>query len=225
MGERFLSGRNINSMKDFIGILLVIFCLVGSFFFTAVPAAAAEKNSYITDVALVNSESDVLAFFTVLNEFTPEMEKGIKNGISVTFTFFLELYQNQDGTEKRQVATHAFNHTLNYDSLKQDYSVEIEEKSGRIRKTKSFTEAQSFMTMVHDFKLCQLNQLQSGISYKAKIRARLAQKKLPLNFQHLIPFWKPWDFETDWYEVVFTYDPPQKVNNPANGQYGPAITR
>lgn len=211
-------------MKQCNPVLPFFFCFVINFLFS-VGLAAAEKNAVITDVALINSDRDVLVYFTVTNGFTEELEEGIQNGIPVTFTFFLELYLNENGSEKRKLAAHHFNHTLHYDSLKQDYSIEIEEKNGQIKKTKSAAEAQSIMTMIHDFKLCDLSLLHVDTTYKAKIRARLAQKKLPLNFQHLIPFWKPWDFETDWYEVVFTYSPSLTTTTPANGHSGSAITQ
>ncbi len=188
----------------------ILICLLISFLFF-VHTAAAENNANITDIALVNSEQDVLAFFSVQDGFTVEMEKGIKNGIPVTFTFFIELHQS--GGAKRKITSHNFDHTLNYDSLKQEFHVEIEEKNNRIIKTKKLTEAQSVMTMVHDFKLCELRMLKPGASYNIKIRAQLAQKKLPLNFQHLIPFWKPWDFETKWHQVAFTYTPSSKFEN------------
>ncbi|MBI4792904.1 MAG: DUF4390 domain-containing protein [Deltaproteobacteria bacterium] len=97
---------------------------------------------------------------------------------------------------------------MTYDPLKQQYSVETEERKDPVSFFKSFAEAQWAMTNIHDFKLADLALLETDGEYTLKVKAKLAGKALPLNFQHIIPFWQLWKFETDWYSLSFTYGNP-----------------
>ena len=183
---------------------LVYFCLP-VFLLVGVVSAGAKERGMLDDFVLMTSHESLLLYFSVKNAFTDEMEKGIKNGIPVTFTFVLELYQQQKGSPDREIISHTFEHTLNYDSLKQEYQVEMEEKKGRISSVKKLSTAKLLMTDINDFSLVDLAMLNKGSTYLVKVKAKLAEKKLPLNFQYIVPFWKLWKFETDWYSLTFTY--------------------
>ncbi len=190
----------------------IYFFLLLALFVGGVSGHAAQKGM-IDDVALVNTEKDLLVYFIVKNSFTEEMEKGIKNGIPVTFTFLLELYQVRKGLADREILSDSFHYTLTYDSLKQIYTIGNEEE-GSVITLGDLDEARLSMTQIHDHKLVELAMLQDGLKYKVRVKSRLAKKKLPMNFQYIIPFWQLWKFETDWYEMTFTY-----------GNTGPAKAR
>ncbi|MCB2181193.1 MAG: DUF4390 domain-containing protein [Desulfobulbaceae bacterium] len=186
-------------MRSLILILLVLF--------SSFPLQAKETGQ-VGDVALVNSEKDLLLYFTVHNAFTPEMENGIKNGIPVTFTFLVKLFQVNNGSLDGEMLSSSFDHTLQYDSLKQEYRVDMEENGVTSVAVADLGEAKALMSEIHDFKLADLALLTEGRKYGVKVKAKLAKKKLPLNFQYIIPFWQLWKFETDWNTVTFTYGSP-----------------
>jgi hypothetical protein len=154
---------------------------------------------------VTNSSSDVLLYGKVVNGFTSEMEAALQNGIPVTFTFMVELYTVRRTWPDWQITALTFDHTLSYDSLKEEYRVELQEKGGRTLATRSLAEAQELMTQVNGLRVIPLTQLKPDENYLLKIKAKLARKTLPLNVHALIPFWRLWDFETDWHHVIFRY--------------------
>ena len=195
---------------------LLLFCLAlllaGLLF---VPGQArAKESASIANMVLMNSEHELLLYFTLENVFTAEMDKGIENGIPVTFSYFVELYRLAGGELEKKIASLAFDHTLNYDPLKQEYTVEMEERQVSPVSFKSFAEAKEAMTDIHDLQLAGLSKLENDNKYMVKVKAKLAKKTLPMNFQYIIPFWQLWKFETDWYSLTFTY-----------GNSGPAAKR
>ncbi|MFH1217322.1 MAG: DUF4390 domain-containing protein [Pseudomonadota bacterium] len=188
----------------------IFFVFLLGLLFSAVfcSSAAARVAASVDELAVINSERDLLLYFFVKNSFTDEMKQGVENGIPVTFNFFVELYAVQQDREGKKIAVHSFDHTMVYDSLKEEFVVELEEHGGMSRSFQSLEEARGAMDTVHDFRVVELSQLAKGSAYAVKVRARLAKKTLPLNFQYIIPFWQLWKFETDWNAINFTYGNP-----------------
>lgn len=174
-------------------------------------SAFALEQAGLSDIVLIDSDSDLLIYFQVTNAFTPEMEEGIKNGIPVCFTFYLELQKTADGWPDRDIANISFDRTLTYDNLKEEYQVELGE-SGRRAAVGTLAEARRLMVEVHDYQLAALKDLDFAATYKVRIKARLAKKTLPLNFQYVIPFWSLWEFETDWYGAEFVFGQTNQQN-------------
>lgn len=206
MGTRILRRTDrlimlFRKKKNFIFIFLS--GLLFSVFFV-LPAAAGEAVR-VDEMAVINAERDLLLYFSVKNSFSAEMEEGVKNGIPVSFNFFVELYPVHQGREGGKIAGHSFDHTMVYDSLKEEFTVELEEHGSMSLSFQSLEEARKAMDTIHDFRLAELSRLAKGSDYVVKVRARLAKKTLPLNFQYIIPFWQLWKFETDWNALTFTY--------------------
>ena len=181
------------------GALLVMACLV------ATPRVVYARDAAIGEIVIANSTTDLLLYCSVANSFTTEMEKGVRNGIPVTFTFFVNLDQDRAFLPDRQVASLSFDHTLSYDSLKEEYRLTFSGDAGKVVTTTSFEEAKRLMAEVNGFKVVPLGNLTPDGEYTLAIKARLAKKTLPLNFHYIVPFWHLWDFETDWRSVQFRY--------------------
>jgi hypothetical protein len=183
-------------------------------------SALARDQAQLKDMFVTDSESALLLYFRVTNAFSAEMEEGIKNGIPVSFTFYIELLQAKNGWPDKDIVSRVFDHTLTYDNLKEEYLVSFGETK-KIIAVSSLAEAEKLMVEIHDYKLAELIDLMPAVSYKARLKVRLAKKTLPLNFQYVIPFWNLWEFETDWYELDFMLKPanqPAKPVKPTNQQ-------
>lgn len=193
-------------LKKYPRCFICCIFLVTSGLFSAIssPLLYAQDAGF-EEVIVTNSSTDVLLYLKVINAFTPEMEDGVKNGIPVTFTFFVELYRNRTAWLDEEIVSVSFDHTLTYDNLKEEFCVELFEKKGKSVITKSFGEAKALMTQVNGFSVTSLDALLPDEEYLLKTKALLAEKTLPLYFHYVIPFWKLWDFETDWYDVEFRY--------------------
>lgn len=163
------------------------------------------QESAIDDVVVANSTTDLLLYCSVANSFTAEMIEGVHNGIPVTFTFFVDLEEERAFLPDREVVSLSFDHTLSYDTLKEEYRVSFPADAGKSVSTLSFDEAKRLMAEVNGFKVTALSNLVPDRNYTLSIKARLAKKTLPLNFHYIVPFWHLWDFETDWRPVQFRY--------------------
>lgn len=179
-------------------ISLLLFLLV-------CPPRSFAAQAAIRNVVVTNSRSAVLLYGKVENGFTPEMLAALQNGIPVTFTFMVELYKVRRTWPDHQLAALEFDHTLSYDSLKEEYRIELQEKGGRTTATQSLAKAQDLMSEVNGLQVISLARLEPNEEYLLKIKAKLSRKTLPLNIDELIPFWRLWDFETPWRQVEFRY--------------------
>ncbi|MEW6594915.1 MAG: DUF4390 domain-containing protein [Thermodesulfobacteriota bacterium] len=168
-------------------------------------AAEAARQATIDEVIVTNSSREVLLYLAVRNAFTPEMEKGVQSGIPVTFTFYVELYRHRSGWLDQKVVIRSFEHILTYDTLKDEYRIVYGEHNGKTVIVKTMAQARELMAQVNGFVLSPLSALMADAEYTLKIKARLAEKTLPLSFHYVIPFWSLWDFETDWYSIQFRY--------------------
>lgn len=165
---------------------------------------ALAQNATIEELIVTNSSTDLLLFLTVNNAFTKQMEEGIKNGIPVTFNFYVKLERKRTWMNQELVSLR-FDHTLSYDTLKEEYSIVRSEMAGQPFRTKSLAEAKKAMAQLNGPPISPLKALLPEAGYLLRVKAKLAEKTLPLYFHYVIPFWSLWDFETEWYTVEFRY--------------------
>ena len=163
------------------------------------------KDATIKDMIVNNSSNKLLLYLTVIEAFTDDMEKGIQNGIPATFTYYVNLYKIRKGWLDTEVDSHTFTRTLTYDNLKEEYNIGFSEKDNKPMTVTNLDDAKVAMTELNGIQVTSLDNLTPGSSYILKVKASLAKKTLPLYFHYLIPFWRLWDFETDWHYVEFRY--------------------
>ena len=172
--------------------------------FWASESALAEE-AVIKDIIATNSSNDLLLYFVVEDCFSHDMEVSIQNGLPVTFTFFINLYQTRKAWPDKEIASHKFDRTLTYDNLKEEYHVIfLNNKKGRMV-VESIWEAKKIMREINGFVVTNLENLVPDAEYILDVKARLAKKTLPLNFHYLIPFWSLGNIETDWFSLEFRY--------------------
>ncbi|HFQ88658.1 MAG TPA: DUF4390 domain-containing protein [Desulfobulbus sp.] len=182
------------------GILLLLLALI-----LPLPAAGSQdKTPTITDIIITTSASDLLLFATVKNSFTPEMEKGVKNGIPISFSFKVELDKVRNFWPDATLVEKEIVHRLTYDSLKEEYSVELAEKH-RTEVTRSLARAEQLMSELNGLIVIARKKLVPDASYVLRIKATLVKTTLPLGMHYVLPFTSLWDFETDWRTIEFRY--------------------
>ena len=193
--------RTLFSRRQFRGFSSLLFALA-IFWGGGQPALA--QNATIEELIVTNSSTDLLLFLTVNNAFTKQMEEGIKNGIPVTFNFYVKLERKRTWMNQELVSLN-FDHSLSYDTLKEEYSIVRSELAGQTFRTKSLTEAKKAMAQLNGLPVSPLKGLIPEAGYLLRVKAKLAEKTLPLYFHYVIPFWSLWDFETEWHTVEFRY--------------------
>lgn len=98
--------------------LLLLFCFLLSF---PSPLQAAEAT--LSDIIVTNTQEDLLVFFDIQGCFTREMEEAILNGIPTTFTIVIKLYRTRAVWLDASIASITLEHTIKYDSLKNEFRV------------------------------------------------------------------------------------------------------
>lgn len=165
-------------------------------------AWAADRPT-IAETFVVNSQTDLLLYFRLQGALSPEMEQGITNGIPLTFAFFVELHEHQNN-KTVQVASRSFMHTLHFETLKQEYNLELTEHDLVGVTYPDLEAALEAMVQVHDLSVASLSLLKPDHRYTVKIRAQLAKQRLPEKFKNVMTFLKIWDFDTRWHTIDFT---------------------
>ena len=193
--------RILSRKRQFRGFSAILFAL---FLFFGSGQSVHAQNATIEELIVTNSSTDLLLFLTVNDAFTKQMEEGIKNGIPVTFNFYVKLERKRTWMNQELVSLN-FDHSLSYDTLKEEYSIVRSELAGQTFRTKSLTEAKKAMAQLNGLPVSPLKGLIPEAGMLLRVEAKLAEKTLPLYFHYVIPFWSLWDFETEWHTVEFRY--------------------
>jgi hypothetical protein len=180
--------------------LLLLFWLL----FTSRTALHAAEAT-LSDVIVTNTQEDLLVFFDIKGCFTRNMEEAILNGIPTTFTIFIKLYKTRLLWLDASIASIKIEHTIKYDSLKNEFRVKRSEENHNELVFKEFEEAKKAMAEIRNIEVVPLRDLQKKGKYQLRVKAELEKVRLPLYLHYVLFFVSLWDFETDWYTVDFTY--------------------
>ena len=180
--------------------LLLLFCFLLSF---PSPLQAAEAT--LSDIIVTNTQEDLLVFFDIKGCFTREMEEAILNGIPTTFTIVIKLYRTRTAWLDASIASITLEHTIKYDSLKNEFRVTRSEEGNTELVVKDFEAAKKAMAEIRNIRVVALKELQDRGKYQLRVKAELEKVRLPLYLHYVLFFVSLWDFETDWYTVDFIY--------------------
>ena len=180
--------------------LLLLFCFLLSF---PSPLQAAEAT--LSDIIVTNTQEDLLVFFDIKGCFTREMEEAILNGIPTTFTIVIKLYRTRTAWRDASIASITLEHTIKYDSLKNEFRVTRSEEDNAEIVVKDFEAAKKAMAEIRNIRVVPLKELQERGKYQLRVKAELEKVRLPLYLHYVLFFVSMWDFETDWYTVDFIY--------------------
>ena len=179
-------------------VILLLFCI-------SPPSSLAKSEARLSDIIVTNTRDDLLAYFNVKDCFTEEMNRAIMNGNATKFTFIVKLYEVRNVWFDRKIADIRLRHTIEYDTLKNEFNLSLPEQDNKKVKTKDFDEAKKLMADVVALKVTRLDKLRRGQHYKLRMKAELDKIELPFYLNYVLFFLSLWDFETDWYSVIFRY--------------------
>jgi len=133
------------------------------------------------------------------------MNSAIMNGIQTKFTFVVKLYEVRNAWFDREIADITLTHSIEYNSLKNEFRLSLPEQHKDEVNTKDFDEAKELMADVVALKVARLDELKRGLIYQLRMKAELDKIELPFYLNYVFFFLSLWDFETDWYSVIFRY--------------------
>ena len=165
----------------------------------------AENTAEIKDIRLANTRDDLLVYFKVTSAFPDKITQAVMKGIPTTFSFYITLYETDRFWFNKKIADRLIKSTINYNSLKKEFTVLKPWKGETPVNTGSLEEAQVLMTEIDNLSFIPLDRLVKGKKYELRIKAELDKVTLPLYLHNIFFFVSYWNFETNWYLINFTY--------------------
>lgn len=163
------------------------------------------SDPHFADIILTTSDTHLLLFGELRNSLTKEMVDGLHSGISIKFSFFIELEEIVTNWPDEELVVFSFSHNLGFDTLKNMYVVETEENNNKKSTAGTLDEATKILNEINGLKIIELDRLKPDSTYRLRVKADLYNKTLPMSLHNVIPFISWWDLSTDWYTVEFTY--------------------
>jgi hypothetical protein len=166
---------------------------------------ASANKAEISNIEIDKSGKDLAASFLLVDCFSSDMEEAILNGVPTTFRILVSVEKPSLMLVKAKVADLTLQHTIRYNRLNNEFQVELPEHPQRILVTRNFDEAKKWMGTVKNLPIIPTCWLNKDQEYYLKVKAELSKVELPLFFRYILFWVSLWDFETEWYTVVFLY--------------------
>ncbi|MGD9042409.1 MAG: DUF4390 domain-containing protein [Desulfobacterales bacterium] len=175
------------------------------FMLLVIPNPGSAQDATLTNITVSNTRDDLLLYLNLEGAFREEMNNAILSGVPSTFSYFAKLNRVRNFWFDKDIADIEVTHTIKYDNLKKEFTVERSWKEDNPEVTKSFTEARKWMTEINSLEIIPLNRLEKDAQYQLRVKAEVSKKTLPLYLHYILFFVSLWDFETDWYAIDFIY--------------------
>ncbi len=167
------------------------------------PSLAYSQNARIDNV-LISTKPGAVVSFTVIDAFTGDIEEAIKSGITTSFTFRVKLYRKKALWFDKMINDITFQHTVKYDSLKDEYHVTFGERRNERVTTQEMDEMKRMMSTVRHLLIVPGKELERSGTYRVTIKAELDTIDLPFPLNYMLFFVSFWNFETDWFAEDFS---------------------
>ena len=169
------------------------------------PKAALGQEATLTNITVSNTRDHLLLYLNLEGAFSEKLKKAILSGVPASFSFLAKLNSVRNLWLDRVIADITVTHTIKYDNLKKEFIVRRSWRNNEPEVTKSFAEAQKWMTEVNSLKIIPLGLLEKGQQYQLGTKAEVSKQTLPFYLHYVLFFVSIWDIETDWYTIDFIY--------------------
>ena len=159
----------------------------------------------LQNIVIDNINGNLIVSFQLENVFSLQMKEVVLNGIPITFTYFVSLFEVRDFWLDKKMVNLKIDHMMKYNVLKKEFVIKRSWQIDEVLITESFDEAQSLMTEISGLKIIPLNWLDNRNHFQIGIKAELSKANLPINLRSELFFSPSWGFETDWYILDFSH--------------------
>lgn len=174
-------------------------------FMLALPVYSfAEIDAQIDNITVSPVDSGAAISFSVTNAFNKDIDEAINSGMDTSFTFRVKVERKRTVWFDRNEVDRSFKHTVQYDTLRDEYQITLEENNNAVERTKNVAVMKSLMSTCAAIALRPNAGFVKGEEYEILAKAELRTIKLPMGLDYLLIFVKLWDFETDWHTVIFS---------------------
>ena len=178
----------------------ILFCI-----FLIGQGSAFGQEATLTNITVSNTRDHLLLYLNLEGAFSEKLKKAILSGVPASFSFLAKLNSVRNIWFDRVIADITVTHTIKYDNLKKEFIVRRSWRNNEPEVTKSFAEAQKWMSEVNSLKIIPLGLLEKGQQYQLATKAEVSKQTLPFYLHYVLFFVSIWDIETDWYTIDFIY--------------------
>lgn len=163
------------------------------------PGAALAQVASITNLAV--NKAPLKVSFQVDGAFSEDMEEAVRSGMPASFNFIVKLEKLNTVFPNESVGTWEFKHTVQYNSLRDEYELTFDEDGGRTLKVNNADEMKRLMA---SFAAQPVEPpLVPGAAYRLKVKAELGSMELPFILNYMQYFFEAFNFKTGWHEYDF----------------------
>ncbi|SPF32046.1 conserved exported hypothetical protein [Syntrophobacter sp. SbD1] len=174
--------------------------------FTACPSicASAPNKAEISNIEIDKNGKNLEVSFHLIDCFNSDMEEAILDGVPASFRIIVSV-EKPSMFIKSKMADFSLRHTIRYNRLNNEFQVDLPENPQKTLVTSNFDEAKKWMSTVENLPVVPTCWLKKDQEYYLRVKAELSKVELPLFFRYILFWVSLWDFETDWYTLVFLY--------------------
>jgi hypothetical protein len=161
------------------------------------PAAAAE----LLDLGLLLKDKKIYVSFRMTEAFNEDIEKAIASGLPVSFRYEVQLKKVRAIWLNQKMDTRRITNTVTYDNITKRYTLS-RDIDGAIVATvviADLNDMVEFMTVIDDLGLFDVSSLEPNADYYLRVKGLVKERNLFL--------FVPWDQDSGWEKVYFTYLP------------------
>jgi hypothetical protein len=166
--------------------------------------APAASGAGIVDLAAGNTRDDLLIFFRIENAFSEAIEKALLSGIPIRFSLAVQLDRHRGWWFDERLVTLNASHSVKYNPLKKEFSIERSWDGDFIQVTQSLAEVRRLMTDVGGLRVAAMDRIEKGQVYRVGVRAELGRSELPPALQQMLLLVPALEFQTEWRSMTFS---------------------
>ena len=162
------------------------------------PVRSADEPFVVHELTSDEVEGVIKLDATIEYSLSEVLLDALRNGVELVIEVQIEVARQRDWWVNAELASLVQRYQLGYHALSQQYLLK-NLNTGVQRTFSSLTSTLNAMGTIQDFPVLDASLLEPGVSYEARLRARLAVDELPLPLRaraYLSGDWRP---ASDWY--------------------------
>ena len=204
-----------NKRPDLISILVFAFFILTMGLVSPVSAVSPD----VVNIGVGTNGKYVVMNARLVDGFTDKILEAIENGVTMGFTFEIELRKSNTLWMDSLVSSNKVRHRVQFDSLKKIYRFS---ESGKNVKRKIITKKESryqkLMLTLKDIPIAPIYKLDPNEKYYVRVKADLETDRFWFPFNYIFFFVPFSEFETSWAQTSpLAIDPDLELSKQASG--------
>ena len=175
----------------------------------SLPVGAQDEAAETKGFSVLEASTRLVDEVYLLNariafDFSADAIEALDNGVPLVVELQIEVYEPRELLWDSSVATLYRRHRIEYRALADRYVV-TNLNTGEVSNHTNLPTALAQLGRVHDFPMLDRRLLRVGVSYRARLRARLDVEALPLPLRPVAYLSSTWDLTSAWHDWLLTH--------------------